>query len=277
MTDSTHDADRIMAEGRRSLVAQRAGGRRVVPIGQGSRRLRAEHRRRKLRNIAIAVVAILAAATVAGLMLGGIGFTGIVAVVFALIATGVLLGRYPTLKVPTRANLAQGSLRENVARTELWLETQRPALPAPAVALVDQIGVQLDGLGVQLDGLDANTHAAMSVRDLVTRDLPEVVGSYTRIPRHLRSEGSAGSTPDAQLAASLGRISREIDTATRQLAEGALDELAVRSRYLDYKYGAAMEQAPALPPQSAPDPQIPSSPPMATVPLTADENSHKEP
>lgn len=277
MTDSTHDADRIMADGRRSLVAQRAGGRRVVPIGQGSRRLRAEHRRRKLRNIAVAVVAILAAAMVAGLMLDGIGFAGIVAVVFALIATGVLLGKYPSLKIPTRDNLAQGSLRENVARTELWLETQRPALPAPAITLVDQIGVQLDGLGLQLDGLDANTPAAMSVRDLVTRDLPEVVGSYTRIPRHLRGEGNAGSTPDAQLVASLGRISREIDTATRQLAEGALDELAVRSRYLDYKYGAAMEQAPALPPQSAPAPQIPASPPMASVPLAADKNSHKEP
>ena len=37
---------------------------------------------------------------------------------------------------------------------------------------------------------------------------------------------------------------------TRQLADGALDDLAIRTRYLDYRYGATGE-AEALP---APDP-----------------------
>ena len=63
---------------------------------------------------------------------------------------------------------------------------------------------------------------------------------------HLRAEERGGATPDTQLAAGLGKISDEIDRVTRQLAEGSLDDLAVKTRYLDYKYGgdAALE-APA--------------------------------
>ena len=67
--------------------------------------------------------------------------------------------------------------------------------------------------------------------------LPEMIDSYQKIPAHLRHEERAGSTPDAQLVDSLGKISKEIDHVTRQLAEGSLDDLAIRNRYLDYKYG----------------------------------------
>ena len=35
----------------------------------------------------------------------------------------------------------------------------------------------------------------------------------------------------------MSKISKEIDSVTRQLAEGSLDDLAIRHRYLDYKYG----------------------------------------
>ena len=54
----------------------------------------------------------------------------------------------------------------------------------------------------------------------------------------------AGSSPDKQLVESLGKISAEIDSVTRQLAEGSLDDLAIRTRYLDYKYGDAIEAPP---------------------------------
>ena len=35
----------------------------------------------------------------------------------------------------------------------------------------------------------------------------------------------------------LEKISLEIDSVTRQLADGALDDLAIKHRYLDYRYG----------------------------------------
>jgi hypothetical protein len=138
-----------------------------------------------------------------------------------------------------------------VGRTELWLEAQRPALPAPAVTLVDQIGVQLDGLGVQLEGLDPAEPAVAEVRKLVGEHLPGMVESYRRIPAHLRREERNGRTADQQLADGLGKISTEIDDIARQLAAGDLDALAVRGRYLDYKYGDGMAGAADVAPQLA--------------------------
>jgi hypothetical protein len=48
-------------------------------------------------------------------------------------------------------------------------------------------------------------------------------------------------SPDQHLVESLGKISTEIDSVTRQLASGAIDNLAIKTRYLDYKYGAGPE------------------------------------
>ena len=114
-------------------------------------------------------------------------------------------------------------------------------IPAPAVQLVDTIGLQLDALGKQLQEIDQTHPAAVQVRKLVGEHLPGVVQDYRKIPAHLRQEDRAGSNPDRQLAESLGLISGEIDSVTRQLANGALDDLAIKTRYLDYKYGAGVE------------------------------------
>ncbi len=269
--DSTHDSDRILNAGRSSLVANRTGGyHRKRSIGAGAARLKREHAAAKLKRVLIAVAAIVIAAMGFGLFVSALGFEGLFVTILLMVIAVAVLARFPRIKMPQRDNLARGDLIQNVARTELWLESQRPALPAPAQQLVDGIGVQLDGLGQQLRDLDENTPAAVAVRGLVTRDLPDVVESYTRIPRHLRTDASAGSTPDAQLADSLRSISREIDTVTRQLAEGALDALAVRSRYLDYKYGDAMEEAApvALPSPGAPDTPLPPVAPKAPAPGT---------
>jgi HEPN domain-containing protein len=53
----------------------------------------------------------------------------------------------------------------------------------------------------------------------------------------LRGEKHAGKTADERLTESLGKISGEVDRVTRRLAEGALDDLAIKSRYLDYRFG----------------------------------------
>ncbi len=242
MAGEAKNSDLILREARQSLQHQRAGGRRVVTIGQRSAALRRAHFKTKLRNIALAVGAVWLAVVAAGIVLDGIGVVGLMlAVIAGFVAVG-LFGSYPKMKVPTRASLGGSDVKSLVGRTELWLENQRPALPAPAVLLVDRIGGQLDALGLQLDGLDENVPAAAEVRKLVGEHLPELVSSYTSIPRHLRTEERAGRTPDQQLTESLGKISTEIDSVTRQLASGAIDNLAIRTRYLDYKYGEALEE-----------------------------------
>lgn len=245
MADSTQDSDRILAQARGSLVAQREGGRRVAAgpsIGRRSRQLKQRHLLGRIWRMLLGVAGVIVAAMVAGLIIGGIGFTGLFLTALAAILIAALLLNYPRLKVPTREQLAQGSIRTIVGNTELWLESQRPALPAPAVRLVDQIGLQLDALGLQLDRVGEGQPGSEEIRQLVGEYLPDLVSTYTAIPAHLRAEPRPGGTsPDQALADSLGKISGEIENVTRQLAAGTIDNLAIKARYLDYKYGAALD------------------------------------
>jgi hypothetical protein len=109
---------------------------------------------------------------------------------------------------------------------------------------VDLIGARLDTLSAQLAAGRAEEPAlAGDVRRLVGEHLPGVVAAYQAVPPALRRDAHAGTSPDAQLAASLATIDGEIDTLNRRLASGALDRLAIESRYLDMRYreGEAIE------------------------------------
>lgn len=241
MPDTTHQSDQILSAASRSLRVQRDGGthRPADSIGRGSAQLKATALVRRLRNMAITVVGIIAAAMVAGLILDGIGFWGVMLTFAALVAAVGGFSLFPKVKVPRRADLKKGDAKAMVARTELWLEAQRPALPAPAVQIVDQLGVQLDALGLQLQNIDPSNPAVNEVRELVGEYIPETIENYRKIPAHLRREEHAGKTADERLTESLGKLSGEIDRVTRRLAEGALDDLAIKSRYLDYRFGGA--------------------------------------
>ena len=244
MTSPAQDSERTLAAARASLTRQRAGGRGVQPIGRRSAEIRRRHALRKAVRITVAVAAVLVGAMAAGLILNGIGFTGVMLTFFAIVGAVLIFSQFPRLNIPDGARLHRGDVRTLVGNTELWLEAQRPALPAPAVQLVDQLGVQLDALGLQLEGLDDKQPAVAEVRKLVGEHLPELVSTYTSIPRHLRGEARGGRSPDDELTASLGKISAEIDSVTRQLADGQIDKLAIRTRYLDYKYGDGVEETP---------------------------------
>ena len=244
MTSPAHESDQILRAARGSLDFQRDGGRRAArSIGRGSARLKVQHWGKKLRNVALAAGAIWIGLAGIGLILGGIGFSGLfVGFVATLVAIGVF-GSWPRMKEVTRADLGatNTNVKELVGRTELWLEGQRQALPPPAVQLVDQIGLQLDGLEKQLAHVDQNHPQAAEVRKLVGEHLPDIVDGYRQIPEHLRYEDRSGTTPTKQLVSSLETISFEIDSVTRQLATGAIDKLAIKTRYLDYKYGNGIE------------------------------------
>jgi hypothetical protein len=245
MVDSTGESSQIMQAAGQSLQVQRAGGthRSGGSIGQRSADIKSKHLVTKLVKIAIGVVAVFTAAGIAGAILNGIGFWGVMLTVLTLAA---VIGVVSTqkIKVPKRAELTKGDVRTMVGKTEIWLEHQQLALPAPAVKIVEDMGVQLDSLGLQLETIDQTHPAAREVRKLVGEILPETVDSYKKIPQHLRGEKRGGSSPDEQVAESLGKISKEIDSVTRQLAEGSLDDLAIKTRYLEYKYGEADETSP---------------------------------
>jgi hypothetical protein len=245
---AAHSSDAILAAARASLSDQRAGGRRVVAgpaIGRGSAAIRRAHQWRQMQRMLGWVIAIVVAGWAAGWVLHGIGIAVMVMTALAVVVAMVALARAARpLVVPAIAQLRDAPTPALIGQTQLWLEAQRPALPAPAVLLVDRIGGQLDVLGGQLAGLDSASPAAGQVRQLVAEHLPELVGAYTAIPVPLRHEQRAGQTPDDQLTESLTRISAEIDSVTRQLAEGSLDRLAIQNRFLDYKYGSGPDSAP---------------------------------
>lgn len=267
MPDTTAESDRILREAKRSLVTQRDGGtHRPAPrgrsIGKGSAELKLKSLLKRVRNIALAVVAIWIGAGIFSAVIGPLLFWGFMA---TLLATVIAVGVFAVsgkVKVPRREELKQGNPHQMVARTELWLEAQRPALPPPAQVLVDRLGVQLDALGLQLKGLGENEPAMAEVRELVGEYIPETIDNYRKIPAHLRQEDYAGKTADQRLVESLDKLSGEIDRVTRRLAEGALDDLAIRSRYLEYRYGGAeaLEDAGGMPYTGVPLPDFSAIP-----------------
>lgn len=241
MAGEAHNSDVILRQARQSLVNNRDFGGRRKSIGRRSAAIKRDHALRQTKRALATVAAIVFAAAAAGMIVDGIGIIGVLVTMMAIFAAVAFFAAVPKVRIPTREALRGSDVKSLVGRTELWLESQRPALPAPAVQLVDTIGLQLDALGAQLDGLTDNAPAAIEVRKLVGDHLPELISSYTAIPRHLRGEAQGGGSPDQHLLNSLGKISAEIDSVTRQLASGAIDNLAIKTRYLDYKYGAGPE------------------------------------
>jgi hypothetical protein len=235
----SHETNRELTEARRVLVDNQNGGRhrQARSIGQGSAQAKARVWMRRAKYFAGAVLAILVSAGVAGIVLDGIGFTGVMMTALAVMAAAYVFTQYPKAKTVKRTELKRGSPREMVANTELWLEQQRKALPPPAVQVLDQLGTQLDALGLQLETIDAGHPAMNDVRELVGEYIPETIENYRKIPEHLRSEQHTGKSADERLTASLTKVSSEINRVTRQLAEGAMDDLAIKDRYLEYRFG----------------------------------------
>lgn len=241
MPDSTRESDAILTAAKRSLVTQRDGGthRPASSIGRGSAELKRENVVKRAKGLGATLLGIMAAVIATGMIIDGIGFAGVMMTAAAVVAAMLFFAFVPKVKVPQRADLKKGDAKAMVARTELWLEAQRPALPPPAVQLVDQLGVQLDALGLQLATIDQNDPAVNEVRELVGEYIPETIENYRKIPAHLRGEQHAGKTADQRLTESLSKLSGEVDRVTRRLAEGALDDLAIKARYLDYRFGGA--------------------------------------
>ena len=210
---------------RYSSVSKRAAQRRNAEVV------------RRVGRIAVADGAIIVAAIVAGFMLpAGIGMFGALLVMALLIAATAIFAIFPLTAAPNVEQLAQTPLKALPLTTERWLETQRPALPAPVRSLVDSIGVKLEILAPQLATLDDNSPAAGEVRKLLGEQLPELVKGYGRVPEPLRRVARNGLTPDQQLAQGLQVIDDEISQMSTQLAQGDLDLLATRGRYLQIKY-----------------------------------------
>lgn len=219
---------------RASLTLERARERHGAVAPRARRRREAEVLHR-VGRIAAADAAIIAVALVAGWFVP-LGLAGAMLVMVLLIAATALFALMPVARPVVVEQLVQAPLKSLPSQTERWLATQRPALPAPAIGLADSIGVRLDTLSAQLAGLAEDDLAAVEVRKLVGEQLPELVRGYQRVPEPLRRVPRNGRTPDEQLVDGLKVIDGEIAAMTQHLAQGDLDSLATRERYLQIKY-----------------------------------------
>jgi hypothetical protein len=121
-------------------------------------------------------------------------------------------------------------------QTERYLEAQRPALPAPAQRLADEIGIKLEAIGPQLAQLDPREPAAFEFRKLMAEELPELVEGYKRVPEGMRRSERNGSSPDNQLVEGLRVVDEQLARMSEQLISGDLNKLATQGRYLELKY-----------------------------------------
>lgn len=217
---------------------------RSTPVLDGSRerRMAARQRARTAGGIARRIgyaagadLAIVVAAIVVGWFVPlGMGGTLLVAAAMVLVTALLLLANFTP--APRAEQLVAVPLKALPARTEQWLETQRAALPAPAQTLLDGIGVRLETLSPQLAMLDEAQPVAGEVRTLLGEQLPELLKGYAKVPAPLRGVERNGRSPDAQLADALKLIDREIGEMSEQIAQGDLDSLATRGRFLEIKY-----------------------------------------
>ncbi|MCP3735016.1 hypothetical protein M9979_09060 [Sphingomonas sp. RP10(2022)] len=178
---------------------------------------------------------ILIAAGVAGMVIP-LGLFGGLAVLLLMAAVTIAIAIAPAARAPSEKALREVDIKSLPAKTERWLEAQRPALPAPARGMVDRIGTRLETLSPQLGRLEGREEEAYEVRRLIGEQLPAFVNDYARVPEPLRRVERNGRTPDAELVAGLQLIEQEIADMTARLAQNDLDSLSTRGRFLEMKY-----------------------------------------
>lgn len=227
------DVDRQIERSAELLRRHSDEGRSLSKRARDRRNAEIMKRLGRIGGVAFAIV-------VAAMILGWfvpLGTGGAMVVMLALLLSTLLLAIFPLTPEPRPERLAQVELKRLPLQTEQWLETQRKALPAPAVRLADDIGVKLEMLQPQLARLDEREPAAAEVRRLIGEQLPDLIKGYQQVPQSLRGQSlSGGKTPDAQLVDGLKLIDEEIGEMTQRLAEGDLNALATRSRYLEIAY-----------------------------------------
>lgn len=213
---------RVSPEGRR--LAQRARQRRTAAAAKTGKR------------IGIATAIVIFAAIVWALVIGPIGVLGFAGALAAIVVAALIILLSSQMPEETPERLGQAEIAQLPARTESWLQNQRPALPPPAARLVDGIGLRLETIAPQVAMLDPAEPAAQQLRKLIAEELPDLIQSYTRVPPSLRKQARDGASPDARLVEGLGLVESELARMSADLASGDLHKFAVQGRYLELKY-----------------------------------------
>ena len=186
------------------------------------------------------LLAIIAAVITAGIVIGGIGFAG---VMLALAGGG---GGSAVLRLHPQTQGAAARRADGRATPARWSRAQNcgskpsgPPCPRPRRGSSISWACSSMRWGCSCRGSTPRIRRWPKCASWWANIFPETIDNYRKIPAQLRKEAHAGKTADERLTESLSKLSGEVDRVTRRLAEGALDDLAIKSRYLEYRYGGA--------------------------------------
>jgi hypothetical protein len=179
-----------------------------------------------------------------GWLFGPKGIEGLIIAPMVLFASWMVVVYFMWFHKPSPTAMPVPGVKPNSsvaqlpAQTDSWLESQRDLLPGLAQAKLDDISLQLERITPQLQALEAQSPAASEARRLLGEELPELVRSYHKVPRALRSQPlHGGSTPERQLIEGLETIDEQLKRMHEDLAASDLKALATHQRYLELKYG----------------------------------------
>ena len=193
----------------------------------------------RTRNIGIAIALVLAGAFAAGIVLNGIGITGLF-LVAALMFLSVIVfsvwspgsGEKPI--VDYRDDMPNQAV---VQRLDSLLVRKRPVLPAPAASRLDAISAQLPLLENRLAETATLDPLAQDARRLMGKHLPELIERYERVPAQYRRERDGeGLTVDERLIAGLDAARTALDDLGRKLAHEDLTAFETQGRFIESRY-----------------------------------------
>jgi hypothetical protein len=191
---------------------------------------------RRLGNIGIALVVLIAATVAFSQIVGPIGWTGLFVVSLLTLAVLAVFTVWPSEPKRVAYN-EQLPTRTVISQLEGLLVRERSSLPAPATKRVDAISAQLPLLEARLAEVDALDPLAQDARRLMGKHLPELIERYERVPaEYRRVRDGEGMTVDERLTAGLDTAATALDDLARKLAREDLDAFETQGRFIESRY-----------------------------------------
>jgi len=193
---------------------------------------------RKITRIAIALGGLIAATVVVGLLVDGIGLTGLFIALAVMLASIFVIGFWPApAERPLQPYRDEMPNRAVVQRLGTLLSRQRTQLPPIAAQRADAIAAQLPMLEQQLADLNPLDPLAQEARRLAGQHLPDLLAHYARVPAQYRRDRDAdGVSVDERLVSGLDAARSAIDDLGRRLSKQEVDEFSTQGRFLESRY-----------------------------------------
>jgi hypothetical protein len=193
---------------------------------------------RKLTHIGIAVAVVFAGMVVLGLLIDGIGLTGLFVALALMLAATLFIGLRPSPAARPVAPFKEDMSNQAVVqRLGTLLGRHRGQLPPLAGQRADAIVAQLPMLERQLADLNPLDPLAQDARRLIGQHVPDLITRYERVPAQYRRERDGdGMSVDERLVSGLDAARSAIDDLGRQLSKQEVDEFQTQGRFVESRY-----------------------------------------